>query len=130
MEVSRPVLTDVRVRFAGMELNGEFLPTQTMNLYLDRPLLLYGRVPRDKARLVFQVQGRAGDIKCDMVFDLDLTKAPAGLPELRTDWAWQKAYDLIGLHTQTRAPDTARALRSLQRAYDIHVPYLDVVGSK
>ncbi len=130
LEVSRPVLTDVRVRFAGMDLNSEFLPAQTMNLYLDRPLLLYGRVPRNAARLVFQVQGRAGDIKCDMVFDLDLTKAPSGPPEVRTDWAWQKAYDLIGRHTQTRAPDTARALRELQRGYDIHVPYLDVVGAK
>ncbi|MFZ4395967.1 MAG: vWA domain-containing protein [Kiritimatiellia bacterium] len=130
VEVSRPVLTDVRVRFAGLASNSEFLPTQTMNLYLDRPLLLYGRVPRDTARLVFQVQGRAGDIKCDMVFDLDLTKAPNALPEVRTDWAWQKAYDLIGRHTQTRATGTARELRTLQRAYGIQVPYLDVLGSK
>ncbi len=121
-EVSRPVLSDVRFRFAG-QVWCEGYPALTSNLYLDRPLVLFGRFPREARRLVFQATGRADDIECDMVFDLDLTKARDGEKTIRTDWAWQKTYSLIGEHSRTRDRGIMDQLRQLRKDYGIRIPY-------
>lgn len=123
-DVSRPVLSDVRFRFAG-QVWCEAYPALTSNLYLDRPLVLFGRFPREAQRLVFQATGRADDIECDMVFDLDLVKAAQGDKAIRTDWAWQKTYSLIGEHSRTRSRGTMDELRQLRKDYGIRIPYRD-----
>lgn len=121
-EVARPVLNDVRFRFAGQG-ECDVLPRLTPNLYMDKPLVLYARYPRDVKRLVFQATGQAGDITCDMVFDLDLAQALAGDKEIRTQWAWQKVYELIGEHNRTHDSAIVDAIRSLGRTYGIRIPY-------
>lgn len=121
-EISRPVLWDLRFVFA-QQSPCEALPRQTANLYLDRPLVLVARYPRQTERLIFQAIGRAGELACDMVFDLDLRQAPAGDKEIRTAWAWQKAYDLIGQHCRTRDPRILEELRRHGRAYGLRIPY-------
>jgi len=123
-EVSRPVLSDVRFRFAG-QVWCEAYPALTSNLYLDRPLVLLGRFPRAARRLVFRATGRADDIECDMVFDLDLAQAQEGDKAIRTSWAWQKAYALIGEHTRTRNAGVLEDLRQLRKDYGIRIPYRD-----
>jgi Ca-activated chloride channel family protein len=123
-EISRPVLADVRFRFAGQSAC-EVYPVLTSNLYLDRPLVLYGRYPRDVSRLIFQAVGQAGDVPCDMVFDLDLSRAPGGEKSIRTLWAWQKVYHLIGEHTRTRNPAMPEAIRQVAHTYGIRVPYAE-----
>ena len=116
------VLNDVRFRFAGQG-ECDVLPRLTPNLYMDKPLVLYARYPRDVQRLVFQATGQAGDIQCDMVFDLDLAKSLAGEKEIRTQWAWQKVYDLIGEHNRTHDPALVDVIRSLGKTYGIRIPY-------
>lgn len=126
-EVSRPVLSDVRFRFSGRTYC-EAYPVLTANLYLDRPLVLFGRAPRDTKTLVFQATGQADDIQCDMVFDLDLSKAKAGAADIRTQWAWQRAYFLIGEHNRTKQPGILTELRALGKAYGIKIPYRNELG--
>jgi hypothetical protein len=121
-EVSRPVLSDVRFRFAG-QTDCEAYPDLTSNLYLDRPLVIFGRYPRGAKGLVFQATGRADDIECDMVFDLDLSKARSGDKDIRTSWAWQKAYHVIGEHNRTKQPALLEQLRQIGRVYGIVIPY-------
>jgi Ca-activated chloride channel family protein len=123
-EVARPVLNDVRFRFSGPAA-AETLPKLTSNLYLDKPLVLFARFPRDMRRLVFQATGQAGDISCDMVFDIDLTKAAGGDREIRTQWAWQKIYDLIGEHHRTQDASVFTQMQAIAAAYGIRVPYRD-----
>lgn len=121
-EVARPVLSDVQFRFAG-QASVQVLPRLTQNLYLDRPLVLFVRYPRDESRLVFQATGQAGDTSCDMVFDLDLAAAEPGDREIRTQWAWQKLYDLIGEHNRTHRAAVLDEMRVLGKTYGIRVPY-------
>lgn len=121
-EVSRPVLSDVRFRFAGQTWC-EAYPLLTCNLYLDRPLVLHGRIPKDTRNLVFQATGRADDIQCDMVFDLDLEKAGDGGKEIATAWAWQKVYALIGEHNRTKQPGIINQLRELGKEFQLKIPY-------
>lgn len=126
-EVARPVLSDVRFRFSG-QTYCEAYPVLTANLYLDRPLVLFGRTPRNAKKLVFQATGRADDVQCDMVFDLDLTKAFGGAADIRSQWAWQRAYFLIGEHNRTKQPGILTELKTLGKTYDIRIPYRNELG--
>lgn len=120
---SRPVLSEVRFLFA--EGSGcEVYPELTSNLYLDRPLVLYGRYPRSTQSSVFQAVGRAGDNTCDMIFDIPLARAATTQDErLRTIWARQKIYHLIGQYARTPQPDVMREIIRTSKDYDIDVPY-------
>lgn len=125
-EVGRPVLSDVRFRFAGGTFCDAY-PLLTSNLYLDRPLVLYGRYPRDAKQLVFRATGRADEIECDMVFDLDLKKVLSGEKEIRTEWARQRAYFLIGEHNRTKQPGILTELRQLEKVYGVRIPYYNEI---
>lgn len=122
-EVSRPVLSDLHFRFAGQTFC-EAYPVLTANLYLDRPLVLYGRFPHGARKLIFQATGRADDVQCDMVFEMDPAKALAGTAEVRTQWAWNRAYYLIGEHNRVKQPGIVTELKALGKAYGIRIPYM------
>lgn len=121
---SRPVLGDLKTVFTTSE-KVETYPALTSNLYLDRPLVLYCRYPRELNELAFQVTGAAGDINCDMLFKVDLNTAKSWKAEVRTLWAWQKVYHLIGEHTRTRSPMTIAELKQIGKAYSLKIPYLN-----
>ncbi len=121
-EVSRPVLSDVQFQFAS-QTYCEAYPKLTANLYLDRPLVIYGRFLKGTQHLVVQATGQADDIQCDMVFDLDLAKAMTGDIGVRTSWAWQRAYYLIGEHTRTKQPGIISELGRLGKTFGIKIPY-------
>ncbi len=122
-EVSQPVLTDVSVRFPGG--GPEVYPVQTANLYLDRPLVLFGRYPLGQERLVFQAVGQSLDRTCDMVFDLALGGEGVGEADRETsrEWARQKLYHLIAEQAQNPDPDRSREIRDTAREYDVEIPY-------
>lgn len=121
-EVSRPVLSDVQFRFAG-QVECEAYPIITANLYLDRPLVIYGRCRKWTRNLVFQATGLADEIKCDMVFDIDLARATSGDAGIRTQWAWQRAYYLIGEHSRTKQPGIITELDRMEKSFNITIPY-------
>lgn len=121
-EVSHPVLSDVRFRFGG-QTYCEAYPVLTANLYMDRPLVLFGRYPRRATQLVFQATGQADDIQCDMVFDIDLSRGKPGDKDIMTNWAWQRVYHLIGEHNRTRSRETLDEIKQVGKTYGIKIPY-------
>lgn len=121
--ISRPVLTDVGFRFP-VGSSCEVYPVQTSNLYLDRPLVLYGRYPRGETNVTFQAIGAAQRVKCDMLFDVSLDEgAGEGDKSLRHKWAEQKVYHLIGQYARRQDPDILREIRDTARRYDVNVPH-------
>ena len=124
--MSRPVLSDMQFQFAAAS-KAEVYPRDIGNLYLDRPLVLYGRIPKAMPRMIFRVVGQAGDHPCDMAFEFNMGDAVKGEREIREEWAWQKAYHLIGEHTRTRQSEVLRELRVLSSEYGISVPYGGIV---
>jgi hypothetical protein len=122
-KISRPVLADVDFRFpVGSQC--EVYPVQTGNLYLDRPLVLYGRYPRGEENVTFQAVGEGKTAKCDMLFDVPLA---AGVGEgdktVREEWAKQKVYHLIGQYARRQDPDILREIRDTAREYKVNVPH-------
>jgi hypothetical protein len=127
-QVSRPVLTDVRFRMTDRSVF-EVYPVLTSNLYLDRPLVLYGRYPKDNEQLVFQAVGQSGDTKCDMLFDLNLAWGLKSRDKtIREEWARQKIYHLIGLYTRNATPEVLEEIRKTAKTYRVRIPYKEEVG--
>ncbi len=124
--VSRPVLGDLRVRF-GADTEIEGYPLRPGNLYLDRPLVIYGRFARAEERLVFHAAGRAGVQRSDMVFDLPLP-TPQADATIRKGWSQQKMYSLIALYTQTRDRRYLREMTTIARRYGHPVPFRTIFG--
>ena len=119
----RPVMSDVHFRFAG-DAGGEVYPVLSSNLYLDRPLVLHGRYPRGARELVFQAVGRAGELEYDMIFKLDVAEAAGeGGKDIRTAWARQKIYHLIGRHARSPDPALLREIRRTAKDYGVAAPY-------
>jgi hypothetical protein len=121
-ELRRPVLTGLRTRVAGRE-DVEIYPGLLTHLYLDRPLVMYGRAPAEAERIVIQVVGQAGAEVKDMLFPLEFGVAPEGEEGIRTEWVWQKVYHLVGEHIRTRDPEVLTAIRELESAFGLHVAY-------
>lgn len=124
--ISRPVLTNLRVAFAAA-CQCESFPELTGNLYLDRSLVIFCRFPRNLEQLVFQITGRAGETDCDMVFKLDLATVAGEGEILRTRWALQKTYHLMGEYTRTRDSRLLRERQAIAREYGVNIPYQGVL---
>lgn len=121
-ETHRPVLTDLRYRFTGIDENDVY-PRALTPLFLDRPLLIYGRAARADAEAAFQIVGRSGGTERDMVFPLDLVHARSGGEDVRQRWAWHRVYYLIGEHTRTRDASLVPVIREIAARYGLVVPY-------
>ena len=119
--VRRPVLMDLTYRFTGIKESDVF-PSTLTHLYLDRPVVLYGRVVGQPPAAV-QIVGDAAGGRRDMVFPIDWPHAQPGDSGIRTQWAWRLIFDLIGQHTATRQPGLLGQVHSVARRYGLRVPY-------
>jgi hypothetical protein len=59
-----------------------------------------------------------------MVFTLPWQEARAAGGQLRGQWAWQRAYHLIGEHIRTGDDSLLSEVRDLESKYGLAVPYL------
>ena len=121
-ELASPVLADLTYRFTGIS-EGDIYPRHLTNLYLDRPLMLYGRVRISPTPVAFQVVGRSSEKNHDLVFNLDFANAMPGGEDIRREWARHNVYQLIGRYTQTREPATLEQIKEICTRHGISVPY-------
>lgn len=122
-EVSRPVLAETDFHFTA-DTASEVFPMLASNLYLDRPLVLFGRYPKGTKNVVFQAVGKAGDVKCDMVFNVDLeNNVKKGERDIMEMWAKQKIYHLIGQNARQPNQSNLDQIHDTSREYGIRVPY-------
>ena len=121
-QLARPVMIDLRYRFSGVE-DGELFPRTLTHLYLDRPLVLYGRYQGDTPRAAFQIVGTSADGKKDIVFDLDWDQARPGTEEIRKRWASHQVYDLIGRYVETGQDAVLDRAHAVADRFGLAVPY-------
>jgi hypothetical protein len=100
---------------------GQFFHTSSVHTEQDKPSVPGD--PRNLERVLFQAVGQAGDKACDMIFDLPLRGASAGDEELRTDWATQKIYYLIGRYARQPLASTMEDLDATAKTYRLRIPY-------
>jgi Ca-activated chloride channel family protein len=120
-ELSRPVLTDLSYRFTGIDAS-QVYPRTLTHLYLDRPLVIYGRASGNE-KAAFQIIGRSREELRDIVYPLELDKAAAGSDAIRQSWVWHTIYDKIGEYLRSRQEGLLDEVRALAARYRIALPY-------
>lgn len=123
-KVSKPVLTDVRVEWRGVEV-ADALPRPVPDLFSGGELTLYGRYKTaGKGTLV--VTGRAAGKPARFEFPVELPKEDgrhAFVPRL---WATQKIareLDLIRLSGRPADPEVVASIVKLAKKHGIVTPY-------
>lgn len=120
-QLSRPVLQHLEYRFSGID-NAEVYPRALTDLYLDRPLVLYGRAPRGIEPIAFQILG-SGTKTYDFIHKFSLAESQADVDAIRYEWAEQKMFDLIGEYSAKRDAAILEEMKSLSLQYGVNVPY-------
>ena len=122
--VGSPVLTDIRFLFDSTS-GAVVTPRMTENLYLDRPLRLYGRAPAGTDEVTFQARGTNGGKKYDMVFTLRLgaPKPGEGDSSIATDWARTRIYDLVAAYAREQDPATVAEMARIGREHGVPIPF-------
>lgn len=127
-ELSRPVLFGVSARFLGVDETRVF-PRSLTPLFLDRPLVLIGRVAADAPSAAIRITGiDAAGRRREMIARLDWSEAAPAEPGIVGEWVRMKQADLIGEHIRSRDPRLLEALRDLSDRYGLPVPYRDRLG--
>ena len=121
---AKPVMHDIRFVFDSAS-GSEVYPKLTMNLFAGRSLDLYGSCGNNIKELLVQLRGRASGHDYDAIIQLDLENAThPGTEELRTRWAWQRMYHLIGLYARDPKPLYREVMQGINETYGIPIPYL------
>jgi len=90
--IQSPVLTDVKLTFEGVNVS-DIYPARPPDLFLRRPLLIYGRITRGHKGLV-HLAARDGNVPYEHTITFDTTKATFH-PGITTMWARQRVEDLM-----------------------------------
>ena len=122
VELSRPVLAGLRYRFSGID-DQDVYPKLLTHLFLDRPLVIFGRAPASAPPAGIQVLGQSGSRHHDMVFRIEWSKARAAGESLRTKWRWQKLNWMVGEHIRTRDPSLVSEIQKLAASLGPDLPY-------
>ena len=127
--IGQPILANVRFNF-DVASGADVFPVLTSNLYRDRPLRLYGRLPADRPSFAFQARGDANGDKYDMLFDIDLRDetVATGDAALPVEWAVQRMYDLVSRFASSEDPSLVLEMQRLGHQYGIPVPHPGRVG--
>lgn len=120
-EIRRPVLRHLTHRFVGGDPLSVY-PRSLTHLYLDRPLILVGRIPADQQTVTFQLVGHSGAGAHDMVHTLDVDQIPPGPWSLRQDWAWQALLDRAGNYLRNPNRAALEAMEMLMLQYGVRLP--------
>lgn len=121
--IRNPIMGDMTVVFDSAS-QSEVYPKHTPNLYKNRKLELYGVCPKTTQEVVFQIRGLAADKGYDSVFKLNFAKqATTGTKDVRTLWAHQRMYHLVGEYSRFGDPKTMAEMQELNKKYNIPIPY-------
>lgn len=90
--IESPVLTDVRLSFAGVE-PAEVYPQRAPDLFMRQPLVMYGRIANGSAGRLHLTARTAGE-PYEASFEFDASKASFH-PGITTLWARQRVNELM-----------------------------------
>ena len=123
-QLRHPVLANLQYTFTGA-VEPEVYPFTLTHLYLDRPLEIFGRVPRNSGPLAVQIVGQSiANRTKDMIFRVDPGKGEPGPDQIRKQWAWHKMYHLIGAYLESQDPTDLHNIRVMAARYNLRVPYV------
>ena len=124
--IKDPVLLDLRYYVSGFE-EKEIYPKLLPDFFRGSKFVLYGRYTDERAFYLQLLGDSQGETKEFLITD-DIARAPKGDKTIARDWAFRKAYHLIGLLEYDKDnPGLIRQIKELTRKFDIKTPYVKKV---
>ncbi len=120
--IRNPVLKNPTLIF-GAASGSEVHPRHLTHLYADRPMVLYGRVPRTTRRVTCQLRGEAAASPYDAVFSFDLGTAARTEDNLRRAWAERAMFDLLSDYASNPSQELLRRIAAFSHQYNVPNPY-------
>jgi Ca-activated chloride channel family protein len=113
-KIDNPVLTDLEFEYAG---NPDLYPNPIQDLYLDEPLILFGKVHQPPSREHATLKGNMSDGPVQFPLTLDWSHA-ASSPAIPTLWARSK---ISGLMDEYHLGDKSKKDEILDLAVNHHI---------
>ena len=119
-----PLLVHLNANY-GRVGKEEVFPKMLPDFYKGQVVTVYGRFKaEDNNTFVMRLSGQAGSKDKEIIFRADLAEAAGGDAEIAKNWAFQKAYHLIGRMTaEGETPALLGEIRDLSRNYGIRTSY-------
>ncbi len=123
-KISDPLLVSLKTDYANIEGNSVF-PEVVPDFYKGRAVTVYGRFdPAKDTEFVMRLAGTAQDQHKEIIFRADLRKAATGKQAILKQWAFQKAYAIIGqISRDGERPELMNQLRELKQKYGVGTSY-------
>ncbi|MEW5848104.1 MAG: VIT domain-containing protein [Myxococcota bacterium] len=125
--VSQPVLTDVEVRFEGMEVH-DLEPARIPDLLAERPVVIMGKY-RGAAQGRVILRGRNGGSVVERVLDVPTPPTDGRHSALRTLWARQRVAHLVDLYEVDASDARAKTVTALGLQYGLLTPFTSFVAT-
>ncbi len=122
--IRNPVMKDVTLSFDAAS-KGEIHPIKLTNLYADRALTVYGRVPRTVSKVTCQLRGVSAEQPYDAVFSFNVKNATMTNLDLRRMWAERAMFDLLAEYAENPSPTLKAKINRFARNYDVRDPYAE-----
>ncbi len=119
-----PLLVDIETDYGRIDETQVF-PRTAPDFYRGQAVTVYGRFDaRQDREFVMRLAGQAGKREKELIFRADLGEAQSGDAEIARNWAFQKAYYLIGeISRHGEQPGLLEQLRQLGTEYGIRTSY-------
>lgn len=122
VSIRNPVLKNPTLTF-GASAGSEVHPRHLTHLYADRPMVLYGRVPKTTRRVTCQLRGEAAASPYDALFSFDLDAAARTSDNLRRAWAERAMFDLLSDYASNPSRELLRRIEAFSHRYNVPNPY-------
>lgn len=124
MTLRDPILVDLRADFGRVNRETIF-PQSLPDFFQGQPVALYGRYsPQREETFSLRLAGKAGKEKKEVIFRTAFTEAAEGTRDIARNWAFQKAYDIIGrISREGESPALLDELRKLRTEYGVRTSY-------
>jgi von Willebrand factor type A domain len=124
--ISDPILVDLNADYGRIDEDAVF-PKRVPDFYKGQAVTVYGRFdPKKDEVFAMRLTGRASELKKEVIFTADLSKADTGDKSIAQAWAKKKIYHLIGEMSRLGdAPELRQEIEGLSRQYDVGTAYDD-----
>ncbi len=120
--IRNPVMKDLSLSFDANS-GGEVHPRHLTNLYADRTLTVFGRMPKTTQNVTCQLRGVSATAPYDAVFTFNINEATPARLDLRKAWAERAMFDLLAEYAENPSAALLERIETFSRTYDVPNPY-------
>lgn len=122
--LSDPILVQCEANFIQLD-SDEIFPKDLADFYRGRALTIYGVFDsKTDKEFILRLTGQAGDSRKELIFRAKFEDAATGDEEIARNWAFRKAFHIIGEMCRVgETPEALAELRDLSTQYRINTIY-------